>query len=63
MGRLIKVIVPRNNSANFSSVEVSPSDLPNDIFPPVNDYLDIEYTPYVPQTSTVDIAKTARVFS
>ena len=53
MGRLIKVIVPRNNSVNFSSVEVSPSDLPNDIFPPVNDYLDIEYTPYVPQTSVL----------
>ena len=60
MDRLIKVIVPRNNSANFSSVEVSPSDLPNDIFPPVNDYLDIEYTPYIPQTGIVDIAKAAR---
>lgn len=59
MERLIKVIVPRNNSVNFSSVEVSPSDLPNDIFPPVNDYLDIEYTPYTPQTSVVDIVKAA----
>ena len=52
MDRLIKVIVPRNNSVDFSSVEVFPSDLPNDIFPPVNDYLDIEYTPYIPQTDT-----------
>ena len=59
MDRLIKVIVPRNNSVNFSSVEVFLSDLPNDIFPPVNDYLDIEYTPYIPQTSIVDIAKAA----
>ena len=59
MDRLIKVIVPRNNSVNFSSVEVSLSDLPNDIFPPVNDYLDIEYTPYIQQTGMVDIAKAA----
>ncbi len=54
---LIQIIIPRNNSVNLSSELVSPSELPEDIFPTVNDYLDIEYTPYVPQTSIAKIAK------
>ncbi len=59
MDRLLKVIIPSNNSVEFSSEFILPSELSEDIFPPVNDYLDIEYTPYVPQTSIVDIAKAA----
>ena len=59
MDRLLKVIIPSNNSVEFSSEFILPSELSEDIFPPVNDYLDIEYTPYVPQTSIVDIAEAA----
>lgn len=56
---LIQIIIPRNDSVNLSSDPVSPTELPEDIFPPVNDYLDFEYTPYFPQTSIVDIAEAA----
>ncbi len=59
MDRLLKVIIPTNNSVVFSSEFILPSELSEDILPPVNDYLDIEYMPYVPQTSIVDIAKAA----
>ncbi len=59
MGRLLKVTIPNNNSVEFSSEFIFPSELSEDIFPPVNDYLDIEYTPYVLQTSIVDIAEAA----
>ena len=59
MDRLLKVIIPSNNSVEFSSEFILPSELSEDIFPPVNDYLDIEYTPYVPQTGIVDIAEAA----
>ena len=60
MDRLLKVIIPTNNSVEFSSEFILPSELSEDILPPVNDYLDIEYTPYVPQTSMVDIAAAGR---
>ena len=56
---LNKAMIPHDNSAEYSSVFVSPSELPKNIFPSVDDYLDIEYTPYVPQTGMVDIAEAA----
>ena len=56
---LIQIIIPRNDSVKLSSELVSPTKLPEDIFPPVNDYLDIEYMPYVPETSIANIAETA----
>ena len=59
MDRLLKVIIPSNNSVEFSSEFILPSELSEDMFPPVNDYLNIEYTPYVPQIGIVDIAEAA----
>ena len=58
-GRLLKVEFPRNKSVEFNSEFVSPSELSEHILPTVNDYIDIEYTPLIPQTSIVEIAQRA----
>lgn len=57
MGRLLKVTIPRNNSATFNSEYVTPSELDENVFPPVSKYVVRKETPLVSQTSIVEVAK------
>ena len=57
MGRLLKVTIPHNNSATFNSEYVTPSELDENVFPPVSKYVVPKETPLVSQTSIVEVAK------
>lgn len=57
MGRLLKATIPHNNSAVFSSKYVDPEELSENVFPPVDKFLVPKNTPILPETSSVEIAK------
>lgn len=57
MGRLLKVTIPHNNSATFNSDYVTPSELDENVFPPVSKYVVPKETPLVAPTSIVEVAK------
>ena len=44
LGRLLKVTIPNNDSTEFSSEFICPTELSEDLLPPVNDCLNIETT-------------------
>ena len=57
MGRLLKVMIPHGNSAEFNSEYVTPDQLHSDVFPPGNEYLNLGDTPLFSETNLVEIAK------
>ena len=57
MGRLLKVTIPHNNSATFNSDYVTPSELDENVFPPISKYVVPKETPLVSPTSIVEVAK------
>ena len=59
MGRLLKAMIPHSNSAEFNSEYVTPDQLQSDVFPPVNEYLNLGDAPLFPQTNLVAIAKSS----
>ena len=59
MGRLLKAMIPHSNSAEFNSEYVTPDQLQGDVFPPVDEYLNLRDTPLVAQTNLVEIAKSS----
>ena len=59
MGRLLKAMIPHGNSAEFNSEYVTPDQLHSDVFPPVNEYLNLGDTPLVSETNLVEIAKSS----
>ncbi len=59
MGRLLKAMIPHGNSAEFNSEYVTPDQLHSDVFPPVNEYLNLGDTPLFSETNLVEIAKSS----
>ena len=41
MGRLLKAMIPHSNSMEFNSEYVTPDQLHSDVFPPVDEYLNL----------------------
>lgn len=59
MGRLLKAMIPHNNSGELNSEYITPDQLHSDVFPPVDEYLNLEDTPLFAQTNLVEIAKSS----
>ena len=57
MGRLLKAMIPHDNSAEFNSGYITPDQLHSDIFPPISKRLDLGDTPLFSQINSVEIAK------
>jgi hypothetical protein len=49
MGRLLKAMIPHNNSGELNSEYITPDQLHSDVFPPVNEYLNLGDTPLFPK--------------
>lgn len=56
MGRLLKAMIPHNNSGELNSEYITPDQLHSDVFPPVDEYLNLGDMPPVAQTNLVEIA-------
>ncbi len=54
MGRLLKAMIPHNNSGELNSKYITPDQLHSDVFPPVDEYLNLGGTPLVVQTNLVE---------
>ncbi len=59
MGRLLKAMIPHSSSAEFNSEYVTPDQLHSDVFPPVDEYLNLGDTPPFSETNLVEIAKSS----
>ena len=59
MGRLLKAMIPHNNSGELNSEYITPDQLHSDVFPPVNEYLNLGDTPLFSETNLVEIAKSS----
>ena len=56
MGCLLKAMIPHNNSGELNSAYITPDQLHSDVFPPVNEYLNLGDTPLFSETNLVEIA-------
>lgn len=59
MGRLLKAMIPHNNSAELNSEYITPDQLHSDVFPPVDEYLNLGDTPLFFETDLVAVAKSS----
>ena len=59
MGRLLKAMIPHSNSAELGSEYITPDQLHSNVFPPVNEYLNLGDTPLFSETNLVEIAKSS----
>jgi hypothetical protein len=59
MGCLLKAMIPHNNSGELNSEYITPDQLHSDVFPPVNEYLNLGDTPLFSETNLVEIAKSS----
>lgn len=61
MGRLLKAMIPHNNSVSgeLNSEYITPDQVHSDVFPPVNEYLNLGDTPLFLETNLVEIAKSS----
>ena len=51
--------IPHNDSGKLNSEYSAPNQLHSDVFPPVNEYLNLGDTPLFSETNLVEIAKSS----
>ena len=59
MGRLLKAMIPHNNSEELNSEYITPDQLHSDVFPPIDEYLNLGDTPLFFETNLVAVAKSS----
>ena len=59
MGRLLKAMIPHNNSEELNSEYITPDQLHSDVFPPIDEYLNLGDIPLFFETNLVAVAKSS----